>query len=1035
MWMNIEEFQLRYMWYEFMNERFSLDWDEDTILKLSQRTDEGQIDKKLTETSPDELKIATVKTYTDFKRDFLEKEWDKIIRLNFTLKDYIDRLEYEYKVIHEMGYDTYFLIVQDYIMYAKKNKIVVGPWRWSAAGSVLWYLIRITEIDPMEYDLLFERFLNPARISMPDIDTDFEDSERLNILEYCKKKYWVEKVANIWTYMTMAAKASFKDVARTFWVSFTKSNQLSNYIEKHVKDSYENNEEFKNIIDEDESLKKIVEFSSNLEWTVRQLWVHACGIIIAPEDITTYTPIQYPPKPWSKEPDKTRVVTQYDGHYMEDIWLLKMDFLWLRNLSIIKNTIKILKVKAEKDNKQLEAIYEEFFKYYVFEPPIDDEASYKIFQEWDTVWVFQFESDGMRAWLKKLKPTWIDDIIAMVSLYRPGPMEWIPNYIDRKQWVEKITYLPKDLYDELVEKYGKEETDKQRKQIREDLSPFMDVTYWIPIYQEQLMRIVQVMAWFSLGEADLLRRWVGKKIKEVIEQLKIEFVEKSDKFKWYKAEVSTFVYEKMIEPAANYSFNKSHAACYAIIAYQTAYLKAHHPVEFYAALLRSVEENTERFAELVEELKIKWIKIQPVSVNTSFNHMAAVEDSVVVWFLSIKWIWFEVWENIEKEREKNWKYKDLEDFLTRNEKNVNKKTVESLIKSWALDEFGDRWVLIDNVENILNWSKNGQVKKESAWMWLFGEEILGKDPLVLKVDSSHTMTKMQKLWLEYETFWTFISSHPFDGLYNFVKRKYNFVTQILKENYEWDYKILWFVKDIIKAPRYNWIFLVVEDITWTVRFFVKNTPGLHKFDIIVVEWYKRKRPSISKIYKINLEKLIDKLKAKWKYDESLSVAKVRADRNDVISEKKEDKKEENHLRWQENLEPKLNKVDPWINHEWEINQIEEDLETSWELGNQGSCDTNMVQESNEGDVLPGCDVNNNWELKIENKILKQAQDDKQTIQDDKQTNLEWDINKKEEKNVHIWLPDDIETIKKLVQMRKENPKQEEFEVDGVIYKI
>jgi len=317
------------MWYEFMSERFSLGWDENTILELSKRTDEWKIEKKLTEVSPDELKEATLKTYTDFKKKFLQDNWDKKIKLNFTLKDYIDRLEYELKVIHEMGYDTYFLIVQDYIMYAKKNKIVVGPWRWSAAWSLLGYLIRITEIDPMEYDLLFERFLNPARVSMPDIDTDFEDSERLNILEYCKVKYGVEKVANIWTYMTMAAKASFKDVARVFGLSFTRSNQLSNYIEKHVQDSYENNEEFKKLIDEDETLKQIVQFSANLEWTTRQMWVHACGIIIAPEDITTYSPVQYPPKPWSKEPDTSRVVTQYDGHYMEDIGLLKMDFLGL----------------------------------------------------------------------------------------------------------------------------------------------------------------------------------------------------------------------------------------------------------------------------------------------------------------------------------------------------------------------------------------------------------------------------------------------------------------------------------------------------------------------------------------------------------------------------------------------------------------------------------------------------------------------------------------------------------------------------------
>ena len=1051
-----EEFQLRYMWYEFMNERFDLWWDENTILELSKRTDEGQITWKLTETSPEELKEATLKTYTDFKKDFLKKYWDKKIKLDYTLKDYIDRLEYEMKVVHEMGYDTYFLIVQDYIMYAKRNWIVVWPWRWSAAWSLLWYFIRITEIDPMEYDLLFERFLNPARVSMPDVDTDFEDSERWEILEYCKRKYWVEKVANIWTYMTMAAKASFKDVARVFGLSFTRSNQLSNYIEKHVKDSYENNEEFRKLIDEDETLKQIVQFASSLEWTTRQMWVHACWVIIAPEEITTYSPVQYPPKPWSKEPDTSRVVTQYDGHYMEDIGLLKMDFLGLRNLSIIKNTIKILKAKVWEE--KLEEIYKEFFKYYVFEPSITDEASYKIFQEWDTVWVFQFESDGMRAWLKKLKPTSIDDIIAMVSLYRPWPMEWIPNYIDRKQWKEKVTYLPNDLYKELVEKYGEEVAEQQRKQIREDLSPFMDVTYWIPVYQEQLMRIVQAMAWFSLGEADLLRRWVGKKIKEVIEKLKIEFIEKSAKYKDYKEEVSRFVYEKMIEPAANYSFNKSHAACYAIIAYQTAFLKAHHPVEFYAALLRSVEENTDRFAELLEELKIKWIKIKPVNVNYSFNHIAAVDDAVVIWFLAIKGIWYEVGEHIEQERRKNWPYKDLEDFLNRNEKYINKKTIEALIKSGALDEFASRWDLIENVENILDWVKKWQSKKETAWMWLFGEELLWKDPLVLK--KWKELSLMEKLKLEYEAFGTFISAHPFDGLYKYIKRKYNFTSQILDEKYEWDYKILWFIKDIVKSPKFNWYFMEVEDLVWNIRFFIKNIPWLNKFDVIEIQWQKRRRPSITKILKINLEKLIEKLKSKWKFDENDSVAKVRAMRNGEETTEKQNNKTPDLSNltdspdltdWEKEInscEVDSSILESQISNDWDVKPVCDVKEITEKQNNEitddktdwnreiNSCEVDSSnlesQISNDWDVKPVCDVKEitdnlpdltnltdwNKEKQIKNKSSESFKNPQVSYQE-----------------VIIDLPEDIEILEKLVQLKKENPWKKEFEIDGKIYLV
>ena len=970
--MQLEEFQLRYMWYEGLSERFWLWWDEDTILKLADRTEEWKITKKLTETSPDELKEATLKTYTDFKKEFLEKFWDKKIKKDFTLADYIHRLEYELKVIHEMGYDTYFLIVQDYIMYWKTHNIVVWPWRWSAAWSLLWYLIRITEVDPMEYDLLFERFLNPARVSMPDIDTDFEDSERDKILEYCKSKYWVEKVANIWTYMTMAAKASFKDVARVFWLSFTKANQLSGYIEKSIQTTYDENEEFRKIVDEDETLQKIVEYASKLEWNVRQLWVHACGVIIAPEKITEYTPVQYPLKSASKEPDKTRIVTQYDWHYLEDIGLLKMDFLWLRNLSIIKNTLKILKAKGELE--KLPHFYSDFFKYYVFEPPIDDEASYKIFQEWDTVGVFQFESDGMRAWLRKLKPTCIDDIIAMVALYRPWPMEWIPNYIARKEWTEKISYLPDDVYDVLVEKYWKEVADKQRKQITEDLSPFMDVTYWIPIYQEQLMRIVQAMAWFSLGEADLLRRWVWKKIKEVIEKLKIEFIEKAAKYKDYKEEVSRFVYEKMIEPAANYSFNKSHAACYAIIAYQTAYLKAHHPIEFYAALLRSVEENTDRFAELLEELKIKWIKIKPVNVNYSYNHIAAVDDAVVIWFLAIKWIWFEVWEHIEKERIENWPYKDLEDFILRNKQYINKKTLEALAKSWSLDDFASRKEILQNIENILSWLKGREQTQQSAWMGLFWEELLTPEPLKLtKVDKKENL--MEKLQLEHEAFGTFVSAHPFDWLYSYIKRKFNFTNQVLDENYEWDFKILWFVKDIVKSPKFGWYFVEIEDLVWTIRFFIKNIAGIEKFSIVIVEWRKQKRPSISKIQKINLEKFLEKLKSKWKYKSDETVAMVR-------------------------------KLRQWNKENKKVQTIEEKASCS-------VCENNDIV-----DVDMKIDVVEQNNTNSEEKLAENDFDEKVEYYE-----------------VEIDLPEDVEKLQKLALLKKQYPEKKEIEMDGKVYLI
>lgn len=990
--MQKEEFQLRYMWYEYMSERFGFNWDEETLLWLSDRTDEWVITKKLTEVSPWELKEATLKSYTTYKKDFLKKHWNIKIKKH-TLKDYIDRLEYELKVINEMGYDTYFLIVQDYIMYAKRKWIVVWPWRGSAAWSLLSYLIRITEIDPLEYDLLFERFLNPARVSMPDIDTDFEDAERDTIIEYCKKKYWIEKVANIWTYMTMAAKASFKDVARVFWVSFTKANAISANIEESIDKSYNENKEFKATVDEDDTLKDIIKYSSKLEWTVRQLGVHACWVIISPEKIETYSPIQYPPKPWGKEPDFSRIVTQYDWHYLEDIGLLKMDFLWLRNLSIIKNTIKIVQKKAKNEWKKIDKIYEDFFRYYVFEPDIKDKATYKIFQEWDTIWVFQFESDGMRSWLKKLKPESIDDIIAMVSLYRPWPMEWIPNYIDRKLWKEEVSYLSKELHKELTNKYWKKIADEQKDMITKDLSPFMDITYWIPIYQEQLMRIVQAMADFSLGEADLLRRWVGKKIKEVIDKLKWQFVEKAAK-KWYKKEVTLYIYEKMIEPASNYSFNKSHAACYAIIAYQTAYLKAHHPIEFYAALLRSVEENTDRFAELLEELKIKWIKISPVNVNTSFNHITAVVDSIVIWFLAIKWIGYEVWKFIEEQRQKNGLFKDLEDFLTRTEKYINKKTLEALIQAWALDVFEERSILNSNIDTILKWSKQSKQRQESSWMWLFGDDILWREPLKLK--KTDKLTKMEKLYLEYKTFWTFVSSHPFDGLYEYIKKKYNFSTQIKNEKYEWDFKIMWFIKNIAKTK--FWLFSIdVEDFVWNINFYIKSTPWLNLFDVIVIEWRKKGKLSIQKIYKINLEKLIDKLKSKWKYNEEETVAKIRIKRIENTDSKMEtsinSRKQDEKDFFVEN---KANN-----NPEKEIEKKQEDIEATFDMKDTISKNQDKINYQSKWKKENDIDLG-------KNTVYQQ---------------------------VHLELPEDIEIIDKIANYKKENPKAKEVIIDNDIYLI
>ncbi len=871
--MDIYEFELRYQSYKWLNRKYELNLDEEEIIKLVKITDKWQIDKKLTDTTPEELKEKTTETYTKYKLNFLEKRWKEEIA-SWTIQDYIDRLEYELKVIKEMWYNTYFLIVWEYINRARKNNISVWPGRWSAAGSLLAYLVWITDIDPLKYDLIFERFLNPARVSMPDIDTDFEDIKREKVVEYVKNEYWHENVATIWTYMTMAAKAAFKDVARTFGMSFDQANRISNMIDqKTIQKSIDENEELKSLVESDNQIKKITDLAIKLEWTTRQIWVHACGVIISPEKVETYTPVQYPPLAGTKnQRDTSRLITQYDWHFLEDIWLLKMDFLWLRNLSIIKNTIKIIKAKKEKEWSELEDIFKHYFETMEFYPDMNDEYTFKeTFQKWNTSWVFQFESDGMRAWLKKLKPNNINDIIAMVSLYRPWPMEFIPSYIARKQWEEKIEYLPSDIFEEIKEKYGEEEAKNQSQKLTNDLKSFMDITYWIPVYQEQLMRIVQAVAGFSLAEADMLRRWVGKKIKEVIEELKKKFIEKWWEL-WYKEETCIYVYEKMIEPAANYSFNKSHAACYALIAYQTAYLKAHYNLEFHAALLRSVEEDTDKLAKFIDEISMKWLKVTNPNVNISFVHVWAVENSVNLWFLSIRWIWSEVAKVIVDERKRWWKFKSLEDFLKRCRSIVNKKSMESLSKSWALDEFEDRNTLLANIDNMINWAKNSS--EEENWWWLFAFDDLQTDLELKKVDKASTI---ENLKYEEESFKTFVWSHFFDWLYQYIKSNFNFISMFNDVEDYWQFKIFAYIKEI-RRVRNKWTFLTLEDITGQIDIYLKETLDLQKYDIIIHEWYKWKSISTKKITKVNLDDIIKKAKNSKKYDEKLTVKEVRASR-------------------------------------------------------------------------------------------------------------------------------------------------------------
>lgn len=884
--MNIFEFELRFIAFKWISKKFKLKRDQDTLLQLVKISAKWVPKKKIQDISPQELKEITLATYSNFKKKFISDS-NEITLKYASLADYIERLEYELKVIKEMWFNTYMLIVADFCNRARANEIVVWPWRWSWAWSLLAWVIGITDVDPFAYNLLFERFLNPARVSMPDLDIDFEDTLREKVIEYVTQKYGADKVCYIWTYMKLATKAAFKDTARAIWIPFDRANKVSSAIPektslKDIINLTKENEEIKTLYNNDEKIKEAIDLGSKVEGNLRQTWVHACWIIIAPMPVSNYTAIQ----PMWKWHDG--FVSQFDWPTLETIWLLKMDFLWLRNLSVIKNTIKIiaarlaiskkgenilyewLSAKAIEEYKswELPQIFSDFLESMQFEPPLEDNYTFeKVFQTWDTSWIFQFEWQGMRRFLVQLKATDINDLIAMSALYRPGPLDFIPTYIKRKHGQEEIDYMLPELKTELEKQYPNEKNlvEEERKKLIEDLDPIMGITYWIAVYQEQLMFMVQSMAWFSLPEADLLRRWIWKKKQAVIDQLKKEFVERSQSFRGYKPETWKIIYEKMIEPAASYSFNKSHAACYSLIAYQTGYLKAHYPLEFYAALLRSVEEDTDKLSFFVDEVLTAWLQIVTPSVNKSYNHIAALNNQVRVGFLACKWIGYSVWEFIEKERKANGLFSSLEDFLKRSNDVINKKSLESLIKSWALDEFQERNTMLENLNMMLDWTKNAD---QSDW-GLFG----GMVSTDIQFPETRKATAMEKLLMEYDIFKTFIGWHPFDWLYPMFKKS-NFISQFKEVPDAWEFHITAFIKKIQRA-RKKWFFVTIEDSTDSIDIFLKEMLDIKLFDIFHIKGYKWRSVSIDQMVKISHEELIDKAKRRDLYDESRTIAKVK----------------------------------------------------------------------------------------------------------------------------------------------------------------
>lgn len=629
-------------------------------------------------------------------------------------RQHVERLEYELSIIKKMNFSDYFLIVWDFIKYSREKGILIGPGRGSAAGSIVSYVLFITDADPIEHNLLFERFLNPERISMPDIDIDFPDNRRDEVIEYVAAKYGELHVAQIATFGTLAAKAVVRDVGRVFGLNTKELERLSRLVPSRLgitlKDAINESGGLREFIEESSKNRRILETAMKLEGLPRHTSTHAAGVVISEQPLTNVVPIQS---------GQSRVfLTQYSMDHLEEIGLLKMDFLGLRNLTLIDSILHSIQHKTGQ-------------KLLVHDIPGEDKQTFQLLGRGETTGIFQLESEGMRKVLTRLEPTRFEDIVAVNALYRPGPMENIPLFIDRKHGRQDIDYYHKDL------------------------EPILRDTYGVIVYQEQIIQIASKMAGFSLGEADLLRRAVSKKKKEVLAQEREHFVNGALR-KGYDTQTANLVYDLIVR-FANYGFNRSHAVAYSMIAYQLAYLKTHYPLYFMASLLTSAIGNDTKIAQYARELQQMEIKLLPPSINRSAFSFQPEGDSVRYSLAGIKGVGIASLKEIFQAR-RTGHFKDIFDFCIRvPQKAATRKVVEALIYSGAFDEFGqDRAVLLATIDVALEHAQlvapddNGQID-------MFAEAEFSLKPKYIEVDP---MRIEDKLSLEKEVLGVYLSRHP-----------------------------------------------------------------------------------------------------------------------------------------------------------------------------------------------------------------------------------------------------------------------------------
>lgn len=704
-----EEWWVRYLCYKNFEYRYQYHLTDDEIIEMVSKAHEPELTCKLGDMELQDVKENAWSTFSEAKKKIIEK-------MPQDIKDIVYRIEYELYVIHNCGYDGYTLIVSDYVGYAKDNGYAVGPGRGSAAGSIVSFLTKITDIDPIVFNLSFERYLNFSRVSAPDIDVDFSSFGRQLVYEYCVRKYGAEYVAPVCTFGKNMAKSSLKDMGRVMGLTPLETLEVTKAISPKattLQDEYKNNPDFRSVIDKNETYQELYENAKLIEGKKRQQGVHACAVIIAPEPIVKFSALQYPPNNLTlldkkmeiqgqlenevegtedtEEANKYEVIdadgqtvemtnivesnilTQLEAHDLESLGLLKMDFLVIKNLSILERTLELVK---ERTGETIDISKINYGDSKVYET---------IFQKGETVSIFQFESAGMRKYLKELKPEKIEHLIAMNALYRPGPLDFIPSYIKRKNGKEDVEYLNAVLEDLTKETYG------------------------IIVYQEQLMKMAELYSGYSMKEADELRKGVGKKKKDIIDKHRELFVNGAEK-NGHSREQAEDIYLKVIIPAASYSFNKSHSACYSVIAYQGAYLKTYYPLEYmYSCMVEAIEgKQKEDLAVLIKEFYHMGGKVLPVDINKS-DLVASIEGdmSICLGFQALAKISSIESEKILAERRDNGDFESFEDFVMRMKEDLGKKLLLPLFKANAFRDFEDQNLLLipENINALTSFKK------------------------------------------------------------------------------------------------------------------------------------------------------------------------------------------------------------------------------------------------------------------------------------------------------------------------------------------